>query len=66
MIVGLTGPRTLHDYRRERSLILPHDAGLFLDNDDLDRPTNVQLQQPGWLPARGAMVSTRSGWLAVQ
>lgn len=66
MIVGLTGPRTVHDHRRERSLTLPHRAGWPLDNDCLDRPTKVQRQLLGWLRDRGPIVSVRLGGWAVQ
>ena len=66
MIVGLTGPRTVHDHRRERSLTLPHRAGWPLDNDCPDRPTKVQRQLLGWLRDRGPVVSVRLGGRAVQ
>ena len=53
------GARTLHDYRRERSLTLPHRAGLPLDKDGLDQLTKVQRRLLGWLPARCPIASTR-------
>jgi hypothetical protein len=66
MIVGLTGPRTLHDRRRDRSLTLPHRAGWPLDNDCLDRLTKVQREMLGLLRDRGPIVSLRFGGWAVQ
>jgi hypothetical protein len=52
------GARTLDDYRRERSLTLPHRAGLPLDKDGLAQ-TKVQTWLLGWLRARCPIASTR-------
>jgi hypothetical protein len=61
MIVGLTGPRTLHDHGRESALTKFHRTGWPLEIDGLDRPTKVQRQLLGWLRAQGPIDAMRLG-----